>query len=310
MPLRYPGVVWRRNAGTRRSGHATYSGTGGCAGTDRRFVRDHPHRRRVLARAHGARADASRARRRPVTGARVRPHHSRQGGAAASPGAVPPRPRWPPSTARWHLPAGRDATHDPARPGRCASAASPPPTARPPTRILARPTTDAPTVPGAGRWRGCRQLSRLRDERLCPLGRAPAVMHRRPPTPTWTTSSRTGSTSRPGHRGARLGSGGRPHGLPGAAVRLELHRPRPRRQARHLPQQPRTAVPVRLLHERRPRPGHAGALHRVRLLRGRQQLHGADLPEPHPDSEPEGDRSPTSSSTRCSSRTTSARTPG
>ena len=30
----------------------------------------------------------------------------------------------------------------------------------------------------------------------------------------------------------------------------------------------------------------------VRLLRGRQQLHGADLPEPHPASEPEGDARP------------------
>ena len=98
------------------------------------------------------------------------------------------------------------------------------------------------------------------------------------------------------HCRARVEPGGRHHGLPGAAVRRDLHEPRPRRQTRHLPQQPGAAVPVRLLHERRPQAAHARRpgrdLGRVGLLRSRQQLHGADLPESHPDSEPEGDARP------------------
>ena len=194
MPLRYPAGVWRRNAGTRRSGHAAYSGTSGCARTDRRSVRDHPHRRRVLARAHGARADASRAPRRPVTGARVRPHLSRQGGAAASPGAVPPRPRWPPSTGRC-APTGGDATMilrdlavrlDGLAPSDRKAAHA----------ILARPAIRSTRrLPAMAGWPRP-PLARLRAERLHPLGqrhrrRCPGCHRHRPrPTASPITSTR------------------------------------------------------------------------------------------------------------------------
>ena len=159
--------------------------------------------------------------------------------------------------------------------------------------ILARPTDPFNATNNPDGWRWPRPPGRLTAARTsvstgqrhrwrCPR------LHRRDPGQRHSRLRRPGL----GDRRARVEPGGRRDGLPGAAVGRDVDRPRPRRQARHLPQQPGHDVPVRLLHERRPRPGHADALTGVGLLRGRQQLHGADLPKPHPASEPEGDARP------------------